>query len=442
MKPDFYILTLDVCGIKNIEKPIHLDFYKKTINRDFDPEKYKIKAIYGENGSGKTAIVLAVKILQNILVDKNYLYDSDNQKTLVEIINKKTRKGYIECEIYVNDDDSEILDYYVAFEVKDDKRLYITEEKLNYKNGNYSKNVYSPVFETVEGTLVKFGDKDNFEFFKEKTQNLLDKQSFLTAIISIKDIQESMQKIDYARVLELMLFALSMFVSIDNADNHRNYRLYHKIQNIDDNKKDGGVIETLKQIKKEIPMSSLEDVLIPKDLFYVYEQKIAKLFLFIRIFKPELINIEIDKKDYDKYYKCNLKMVYENYVLDQEFESRGIKKLMELFIYLDAASSGMITFIDELDSNINDVYLDKIIEFFMYYGKGQLCFTSHNLSPMSVLKKNRNAITFISSINTVHTWTKCGNLSPENAYKNGFIEDSPFNVDSSDFLGVLGGADE
>ena len=135
-------------------------------------------------------------------------------------------------------------------------------------------------------------------------------------------------------------------------------------------------------------------------------------------------------------------MVYEDYSLDKEFESRGIKKMMDLFNYLDAASAGGIVFIDELDSNINDVYLDKLIEYFVYYGKGQLCFTSHNLSPMSVLKGNRNAINFISSINTVHTWTKSGNLSPENAYKNGFIEDSPFNVDSSDFRGILGGDDE
>ena len=61
---------------------------------------------------------------------------------------------------------------------------------------------------------------------------------------------------------------------------------------------------------------------------------------------------------------------------------------------------------------------------------------------MSVLKSNKNAINFISGINTVHTWTTCGNLSPENAYKKGFIEDSPFNVDASDFLGILGGSDE
>ena len=58
MKPLFYLLSLKISGIKNIEVPIELNFYKKTINNsDFDPEKYRIKAIYGENGSGKTAII-------------------------------------------------------------------------------------------------------------------------------------------------------------------------------------------------------------------------------------------------------------------------------------------------------------------------------------------------------------------------------------------------
>ena len=137
-----------------------------------------------------------------------------------------------------------------------------------------------------------------------------------------------------------------------------------------------------------------------------------------------------------------MKMVYEDYTLDKEFESRGIKKLMNLFNFLDAASTGYIVFIDELDSSINDVYLDKLIEYFVYYGKGQLCFTAHNISPMTVLKGNKNSINFISSINTVHVWANSGNSSPENAYKNGFIEDSPFNVDASDFLGILGESDE
>ena len=77
---------------------------------------------------------------------------------------------------------------------------------------------------------------------------------------------------------------------------------------------------------------------------------------------------------------------------------------MELFEYLDMSADGQITFIDELDANINDVYLDKLIEYFILYGNGQLCFTAHNLSPMSLLKRNKESINFISSINTVHTW--------------------------------------
>lgn len=63
----------------------------------------------------------------------------------------------------------------------------------------------------------------------------------------------------------------------------------------------------------------------PKNLYSSYEEQIAKLSMFIQIFKPELVNIEVDKKDFDQFYKCNLKMIYENYTLDQEFESRGIK---------------------------------------------------------------------------------------------------------------------
>lgn len=110
---------------------------------------------------------------------------------------------------------------------------------------------------------------------------------------------------------------------------------------------------------------------------------------------------------------------------------------MELFEYLDMSADGQITFIDELDANINDVYLDKLIEYFILYGNGQLCFTAHNLSPMSLLKRNKESINFISSINTVHTWANNGNQTPARAYRNGFIEDSPFNVDASDFLEYL-----
>ena len=440
----FYILKLRVCGIKNIEMPIEINFYKKTINNDFDSQKYRIKAIYGENGSGKTAIIQSIKILQNLLIDKSYLADNDTQRSLCEMVNKKTKKGFIETEFYTDLDEKKyIFKYYISFVVRDDDRVYITEEHLEQKNGKYSKNSFSTVFKTKEGGLIKFGGSEMYEFFKNKTQNLLDKQTLSTCLMDRIDIPKEYRTTEpFLLQMILFIFAMSLSISIDAEDNHVAYIMKKKIYEIDEANVESLGMDYINQLKEKVLTSRGDERLIPKKMFSSYEDKTKRLCEFIKIFKPELVDIQIEKKDYDQFYKCNLKMVYEDYTLDREFESRGIKKMMDLFNYLDSASRGGIVFIDELDSNINDIYLDKLIEYYVYYGKGQLCFTSHNLSPMAVLKGNKNSINFISSINTVHTWTNSGNLTPENAYKNGFIEDSPFNVDSSDFLGILGGDDE
>ena len=444
MKPLFYLLSLKISGIKNIEVPIELNFYKKTIKNDFNPEKYKIKAIYGENGSGKTAIITSVKILQNFLIDKNYLTDSNNQKTLVETINKKTQSGFIECEFYAHfSDKKKILKYKISFEIGADNRCHILNEKLEQKKGSYTKNVYNTVFETDNGILLKFGDSEMFCEAKEKSLNLLGMQTFATSIFTMKGLKEKYGKnTEFYYIPVLILFGLSLNVSIDEADDHKNYFLREEIKNIALSEAGEGEEKLFYHLMDWGHSGQIGANLILKNKFKEFQKKMSRMCAFVQIFKPELCDIVIEKKDYDKFYKYNLQMIYKDYSLDQEFESRGIKKIMELFEYLDMSADGQITFIDELDANINDVYLDKLIEYFILYGNGQLCFTAHNLSPMSLLKRNKESINFISSINTVRTWANNGNQTPACAYRNGFIEDSPFNVDASDFLGILGGDDE
>ena len=440
---DFYLLRLEISGIKNIEKPIEIPFYKKTIKNDFDPEHYRIKGIYGENGSGKTAVMMAVSILAKILINKNFLSDSVNQMLLIENINKKNRSGYIEAEYYSNNYlGSFIYRYRVNYDIRDDERVYLSAEKLDRKSGQYSQNQFTSVFETRNGNLMHFGNETLFSYCKERTQNLLGQRSFATFIDDIIASGYHRASIPFAHLFNLMAFAAKIDVYIDGEDDHRNY-IYKNMP-----------VAVKENVMKESDSSTIyswastagkdgKDVIVPKKAFNAYQNRVARLAAFIRLFKTDLLNIEIDTKEIgDDLFVCSLVMIYDGFELDSEYESRGIRKLMSLFDVLDAACRGDIIFIDELDSNINDVYLNKLIEFFLYYGKGQLCFTAHNLSPMSVLRSSKNSISFLSSINTVHTWTTNGNQSPENAYRDGFIEDSPFNVDASDFLGILGGKDE
>ena len=150
------------------------------------------------------------------------------------------------------------------------------------------------------------------------------------------------------------------------------------------------------------------------------------------------MDIEIDKKENNEVFDCSLIMVYDGYKVHVDFESTGIKKLIALFDYLSFAMDGKIVFIDEMDSNINDVYLCKIVEFFKLYGKGQLCFTTHSTSPMEVLKDSKNSIDFLSSDSRIVPWKKNGNYTPESLYRKGMIEYLPFNIEAEDFLGILG----
>jgi len=445
-KMRFYVLRLKICGIKNIENPVEFEFYKKTIANDFEPDKFKVQVIYGENGSGKTAVVTSVKLMQNLLIDKNYLADLDTQKKLSEIINKKTRESVIECDIYVDaGEGSFTMRYYIRLRLEEDERVCIAEESLKVRKGRYSKNLFSQIYKTEDGVLKQYAHCGIYQEIKEKTLNLLDKQTLVSRSLDYFALYLNSEQVVEAFFysLTLQIFAITnLNVSLDDSDSHYGFVLREKLRRIEESYKESGNHELILHMQNAVTEIEGVESLVAKDIFSRYEKKVDRLCDFVKLFKPELKGIEIEKKDDGRYYRCRLNMVYEGYSLDREFESKGIKKIMDLYDCLDAAGDGHVVFIDELDANISDVYLGKLIEYFCYYGKGQLCFTAHNLSPMAILKDRKEAIHFISSINTVHTWKRNGNLTPENAYKNGFIEDSPFNVEASDFLGVLGGDDE
>ena len=248
--------------------------------------------------------------------------------------------------------------------------------------------------------------------------------------------KENMNEHDhiYVDVCVCMVFMFIIKIYLDEEDKHELY-LIKKIFNEKIKKNNNYILDNVLEIMNTL---SVNDSIIPKNYFDMYKQKIDNLTSFLRIFKHDLKSIEIDVKDDGDNYRCDLNLNYGDYLINKEFESTGIKKLIKLFDCFDAASKYGIVFIDEMDSNLNDVYLCKIIEYFMYYGKGQLCFTTHNLDPMSVLKENKYSIDFLSSDNKLVSWVSKGNAAPDSYFKNGMIENIPFNIDATDFIGVFG----
>lgn len=440
MKTKIFLLSLTVSGIKNIEKNIKLEFYKKTLDKNFDAEKYRVKAIYGENGSGKTGIVTAVYILKELLINNNYLNETSNQVFLQEIVNKKTHTLHLECEFLLNENNT-LHAYCYEIELSNCKnnRFEIIYEHLCHKTITSKNATYDTVFECKEGELVRSHTEDSiYHELKIQTANLLKNSSFSTVTIrNFLEDEKNTSKYNFGiHIIDLFVLGFSLIVNLETEDLHKDYLVQAVLKS---DLTDQGVFKVLHDLLyKEIQETKVTSDRISKKSFHAYKEKILKMERFLRLFKEDIKSVDIDKTEDKNFYICQLLINYGEYSINTEFESTGIKKLIRIFESLQMASKGGIAFIDEMDSNINDVYLCKLVEYMMLYGKGQLCFTTHNTSPMSILKKGKKSIDFLSNDNHIVPWTTNGNYQPDSLYKHGLIQYLPFNIEPEDFIGILG----
>ena len=443
-----YLVNYRVKGIKTLEEEVSLSFYKKTITMPLDTKEYNIKGIYGINGSGKSGIVASVDILRNLLLDDGYLNNPMVQKNLDAIINKKSKELFIGADFLAEYNEKTYLYRYEILLKKTVTDKYaISSEKLSYRLATSKKDDFNSLIEVKNGIIDYIDIKNDEELkntFIQSTLNLLSMSAvssvFLDKMYPYGEQISNIISLD--GVLLLIHLGIRMKVYMDQSDNHIDYLLKNMLMYTMESDKDDTYIDSLRKGALRLNRSSIDAIsggtdLIAKPIYTFYEKKVKKLKDFIKIFKPDLTDISIDRKEDGDNYVCNLNMVYGYYVVHTEFESTGVKKLIKLFDYLQFMVQGGIVFIDEFDSNLHDVYLCALLEYLMEYGKGQLCFTTHNVGPMDVLKRNKKSIDFLSIDHKIYPWTTNGNYSPSKLYRNGMIEGSPFNVDSIDFIGIF-----
>ena len=444
MDSRYYMLSFSMSGVKNIKKEVRLDFYKKTVDKRFDPEQYRIKAIYGENGSGKTSLITAVEIFKRLLTERAFLSNPLNQKMLDGLLNKESNEIKFVCDFLVTSSNGTITMYSYSIELEKcgPENFEIAKESLRCKNGAYYSSKYSTVYDCNHGKLVipMLASSEAEQHAVQASANLLNLKPFAihSAFAKAKVFGDSSESFDVRmHIIYLLLFAYHIHVSIESSDQSD---IYSYLQSLDDSDmpKESAVDALDRIISSAADSIGVSTKYVQKDKIDTYMENIHKMERFIKLFRNDLKSIDIEKKENGDIYECSMLMNYGTYRVDTAFESTGINKLIRYFSYLSAASRGDIVFIDEMDSNINDIYLCKLVEYFMKYGKGQLCFTTHNTSPMSVLKKNKNSIDFLANDNKIIPWRKNGNFAPDKLYKNGMIEYLPFNIEAEDFVGILG----
>ncbi|MDO5139197.1 MAG: AAA family ATPase [Oscillospiraceae bacterium] len=448
---DICLINYAVKGIKTLDEWAELAFYKKTISKDFSIKGYNIKGVYGTNGAGKSGLITSVRILKNLITNPSYLNNPLVQKQLYALVNKKLGSLEFKTDYLIKVHTGlQLFHYEILIESDEKGTQYIKREFLSCRAATSHNGNQTRLFEVEDGNIMfLFHDNEAFpdqlsKVLIDQTKNLLTDSSLCSLFVS--KILEKSSSLRAKRELALGLISLYLFghslcVYLDSEDEHSDFFIYDMLARAHSSEEDEE-IDSLIQHKTRIENYSFQMLMpgrnnVSKTDYTAFEKQVHQLRDFLRIFKHDLKDIIIDRRIDKEVYLCDLVMNYGDYSINSEFESTGIKKLIRLFTFFKKMVEGEIVFIDELDSNLHDVYLCALLEYLMENGEGQLCFTTHNIGPMDILKKNKKSIDFLSIDHKIYSWTASGHYSPSKLYRHGMIEGSPFNVDSIDFISVF-----
>ena len=429
------VLQIKTSGMKNLSEEITIDFANLTIEKGIN-KLNNVKGVFGFNGSGKTALITSVDYYLRITTDPTFLLQKDTTRKLGRLLNFQTKR--FDFSIVFECLNNLIIKHSIGVSRNNNGSFFIQYESIGVSVGRTLNDEFKTLVKKDENSISIASHKnltdDSLEFLKNTD---LTYSSILTRVID-KIIERSKNDKQYKASITEKAFADLFFsvnnigVYLSNADMHNNYLF------------DKDVLDTLLsslQALKDKKENWIDyypaETIISKSSYEEYARDNKKLERFIKVFKPELKEIELEKSEDKDTYHVKRLFKYEKYNVEYEFEPSGIKQLVKLFTYLSKCANGGVVFIDEIDVNINAVYFEKLISFFRRYGKGQLVFTTHDIEAMNALKGQSKSILVLGEDNKIDVWVGKGNKSPINDYFGGFFPHSPMNVEDFDFVNIF-----
>lgn len=371
-----------------------------------------ILGMYGQNGSGKTALIDAIKLLKFALRGKSvpqkyadYIKVDEEYATLkyefvVRFEQINYRVWYQFCMRKTEDDSSteendtaetavkvELFDEVLSFsyESKEDK---MRKTPLIDTRGD---ELFSPKAKLVE--LVGEKKDDYVDLLVTKRLTRVTSRSFIFSRELMNQYRKNCINKRYMEPLEaLYRYGYRELFVIDTESvgliSLNKLPLVFKYKN-EYSEAVGGVLLSLN-----------EPALVPEDAYGIVENVIKNMNIVLEQLVPGLRIGIVDlgsamTKEGKVAKQIQLVSLKNKKAIPFCYESEGIKKIVSILQLLIVVYNNptVTVAVDELDGGVFEYLLGQMLNIISEKGKGQLIFTSHNLRPLETIDKGFIAFT-------------------------------------------------
>ena len=420
--------SLTLVNIKNVKNGTI--FMPLSGERNLDWGGAEVLGVYGQNGSGKTAIVDTLYFLQRIMIGMELSQD------ILDYIDTDSLKAEVNAEFKIfRDDILYEVGYHIVF-AKEDNEIKIEREFLNCainKEGNRTnKNIFMDYQNAETDTIFKPQKRLEELIGKDKEKKMdlivakkMAEKSNCSYIFgeSSREIfckQHSKEFENYAIVINALFnFALKDLFVIKSSHSgmiSANFLLpmAFRIEKEKKGMKGDFAVPLMNPVvldaeKKELLSEIVDQIntvlytIIPGMSIAVKDNGKQAMDSGEDGWKVELMSIRGDKKP-----------------IPIRMESEGIIKIVSILNALIQAfgNPSICLVIDELDAGIFEYMLGELLDIFRKSAKGQLIFTSHNLRALEMLDKE--SIMF-STVNPNNRYIHMKNVKGSNNLRSMYI---------------------
>lgn len=404
------IENVEIVNFKNVR------YGSLDIQNTRKPFKSSVLGLYGQNGSGKTALIDALSLLKFTLSGKtvpayfaDYVHVDASFSTLkfnFKVLNKETKAEYhVSYEFSIRKDIDESLQNISQNDVVSEKyKATIFDEVFSYSYVSSQERIKKSTLvdtrtddvflpESKYKVLVGSSKKKKTDLLTAKLLASATSRTFVFSPELLNSIRQNCKEQRHLDLYEAMVWFGNYELFIINTTNSGLISMNALPLSFKYNENGKAAIGSLMIKLNEpslVPLDALDIVKnVVSNMNVVLTQLVPGLTISVRELGTEL------SKNSTTNARIQLMSNKNNKEIPLQYESEGIKKIISILQLLIVVynKDSITVAVDELDSGVFEYLLGELLRIISEKGRGQLIFTSHNLRPLETLDKGFIAFT-------------------------------------------------